>query len=488
MRIAAGVVIALSIASSSFAALSKEHADFPKGPAHYLLTKAELAEWKSVQTDEQAKAFIVAFWARRDPTPGTPANEFRDGFDERVKLADANFASSRSAGSATDRGKVFVLLGAPAKARKTATQPGTVQGPPTGMPAGLGDIDTRSPQTVQGYSPKEVWTYEQGKSAIKLGQPLVEIAFIDQYGSNEWKLDRAPTTDYVTVFDNVARSFIVPLAATAPAPAPPATFKNAALAAAAPSPHLFVSYGEFVTPAGENFIPVQLYASAAAGLAGGAKGTFFGRIEKAGGETVSIFEEPAALVATNGGAYIDATLSLTPGEYRGTFGFAGEGKAPVVVSTPISVSGLDKDAAGVSALILSNHIYALTEAQAPTDAYSFGGLKVVPKSDRVFRRSDELWYFFEVRNPGLDSATQAPKLLVKLTLNGTTATGAPVKMGLPPEETPARELKGVPGHWAIGQAMLLETFQPGEYMLAVKVTDLTTKQSYDMQEQFRIVE
>jgi len=355
------------------------------------------------------------------------------------------------------------------------------------MPANLGEIDSRANQSVQAYSPKELWLYEQGKTELRLGQPLVEIAFIDQYGSNDWKLDRVPTTDYVAVFDNIARSFLAETTAASPAPAPPA-FKNAALAAAAPSPNLFVSYGEFVTPGGEHFVPVQLYATAASDLGGGAKGTFFGRVEKTSGEVVSIFEEPAVLVATHGGAYINATLSLAPGEYRGTFGFSGEGKPALAATTPISVSGLDKDAAGVSALILSNHIYALTEAQAPTDAYAFGGLKVVPKSDGVFRRADELWYFFEVRNPGLDAVTHAPKLLLKLSLTGTTAQGAPVKMGLPPEETPARELKGVPGHWAIGQAMPLETFQPGEYTLAVKVTDMMTKQSWDMQGKFRIVE
>src|SRR6185436_6886066 len=90
MKIAAACSLALWIAASSVAALSKQHADFPKGPAQYLLTKDELTAWKSVQTDEQAQAFIDQFWARRDPTPGTVRNEFHEGFDERVKIADAN--------------------------------------------------------------------------------------------------------------------------------------------------------------------------------------------------------------------------------------------------------------------------------------------------------------------------------------------------------------------------------------------------------------
>ncbi len=378
------------------------------------------------------------------------------------------------------------------------------------MPANLGAINADANRSVQGYSGKELWTYEQSTVNFELGQPAVEILFIDQYNSNEWKLDRMPSTDTATVFEKIARSYVVqpnltevPVLAAirgvASVPvAAPLVFKNPALGAAidelragkaAASPNLHVSYGEFVTPKGENFVPVQLYASAATGLAAGAKGTFFGRIENAtSGEAVVLFEEPATLASTSGGSYVDASLALPPGQYRGTFGFTADGKSTTLVSSPMSVSGLDKDAVGVSSLILSNHVFAMTEAQSPTDPYAFGGLKVVPKSDRTFRKADELWYFFELRNPGIDAATSEPRLMVKLTLTGKTVQGAPVKMVAPPEETPARELKGVPGHWAVGQAMPLETFHPGEYTLAVKVTDLTNKQAYDLQAEFRIVE
>src|SRR5687768_4214225 len=114
------VVAACAIAAGAFAALSKENADFPKGPAQYLFTKEELAAWKSVQTDEQAEAFIELFWAKRDPTPNTSANEYRDGFDERVKVANTNFHGAKGVtGAMSDRGKVFLLMGAPTKVRKT---------------------------------------------------------------------------------------------------------------------------------------------------------------------------------------------------------------------------------------------------------------------------------------------------------------------------------------------------------------------------------
>jgi len=171
------------IAATADAALSKEYAAFPKGPAEYLLTKEEAAEWKSVQTDDQAKAFIERFWSRRDPTPGTPANEFRDSFNNRVKTADERFHTARVAGSATDRGKVFMVLGGPTKLRRSSNAPAsTIQAPPSRATDPL-------PGTQQ-YSPKEIWVYEQAKVEIPLGQPAVEVVFVDQYGTNDRSEER----------------------------------------------------------------------------------------------------------------------------------------------------------------------------------------------------------------------------------------------------------------------------------------------------------
>jgi GWxTD domain-containing protein len=503
-NIALCTVMLFSFAAAASAALSKEYADFPKGPAQFLLTKEEVTEWKSVQTDEQAKEFIDRFWARRDPTPGTPVNEFRDSFNTRVKIADERFHTAKVPGSATDRGKVFMVLGGPTKLRRSRDVPvSTIQAPP-----GRVDPSDSSIQGAQAHSPKEVWEYEQAKIDIKLGAPLIDVTFIDQYGTNDWKIERQAGTDVYTLFENVARSYIVqpgvllpvapaPAATAAAAVAPaPTQFKNDALRAAvdeiragkaAASPNLFVSVGEFVTPAGEDFVPVQLYLPASAGLEAGAPVTFFGSVEK-GGETVALFEDPTALVATNGGVYVARSLSLAPGDYRGTFGIAKEGKPPVLVSTALTVTGLDKDAAGISPLILSNHVYPMTTAQGPTDPYSFGGLRVVPKSDATFRASDDLWYFFELRNPGIDPASNAPKITVKLSVTGKTTQGGDVTMTAPAEETPAQELKGVTGHWGIGQAMPLETFKPGDYTLAVKVTDMISKKAYELKGQFRIVQ
>lgn len=508
MKKIAVALVATALATSAWAALSPQYADFPKGPAQFLLTKDELNAWKNVKTDEQAKNFIDLFWARRDPTPTTPANEFREGFDQRVKLADDNFGANKKAGSLTDRGKVFVLLGAPTRMRRSGSATGS-----TIQTAGGLNTNPNPSQSAQPDSPKWVWIYEQAKTRLQLGTPELEINYIDQYSTGDWTLERG-RNDHQTVFAKVAQATIAqpdlkqvptfapaaaaPVAATQVAVAPaPATITTAALRAAvdavragttAAAKDVYVSHGEFITADGEHFVPVQLYVPKGAALPADANVTFFGAVEKAEGGEVVAFEEAATLAATKDDRFVAKSLRLEPGKYKGTFGLAVEGKPLSVVTSELTVAGLTKEGVGISNLLLSNNVYPLSEAQLPTDPFAFGGIQVVPKSDRTFRRSDELWYFFELRNPAIDPATSAPKLLVSLTVAGKSAEGKNVKMAAPAEETSARELKGVAGHWAVGQAMPLETFKPGDYTLSVKVKDMTSGQTYDLKESFKIVE
>ncbi len=87
--------------------------DWRSGPVRYILTRNEDKAFKRLRTDEERAAFIERFWARRDPTPVTPFNEFRVQFRERVAAANRQFQDSAVPGWKTDRGKIYVLLGPP---------------------------------------------------------------------------------------------------------------------------------------------------------------------------------------------------------------------------------------------------------------------------------------------------------------------------------------------------------------------------------------
>ncbi|MEN6312226.1 MAG: GWxTD domain-containing protein, partial [Acidobacteriota bacterium] len=79
-----------------------------------VITSVERDVFSKLQTDRERDSFIEAFWKHRDPTPGTPENEFKT--EHYRRLAYANQYLGRDAvgpGSRTDRGRMYILLGEP---------------------------------------------------------------------------------------------------------------------------------------------------------------------------------------------------------------------------------------------------------------------------------------------------------------------------------------------------------------------------------------
>ncbi len=499
-----GALIALALAAPTYAALSEQYKDWHEGPVKWLLTDQEMKEYKSIKTDEEAQNFIDLFWARRDPTPGTPINEMKLGFEQRVEIANERWASGKTAGALTDRGRVFLLLGAPNRLGRTSNAPESTH--QSGMSSNAID-NARGTK-----APTEVWYYEKENRPAVGGDIDFDVSFIDYYGNNDWKMVMTgkrgvndlllKARDYFIAQPGLEMVPDYSMTATTPVVnnveveevATEFTndylkslyddFKRQAIAA---EDDLHLTYGEYVTPAGQYFVPVQLYIPGNAGIDTSGELTFFGVVEKADGEIVAVYEEPVTLLASNADSYYDMSLMLQPGEYVGTFGLARDNKAVAIAKTDLALEGLDETEASVSDLILSNNIFALTEAQAATDPYAFGGLKVVPKGDATFGAQEELWYFFEARNPGLNEEGK-PQFRVKLDVEGKKADGSAVKMGAPMMEVNAEPVKDTEGHFMVGSSFPAGAFPPGNYTLKAKIFDSVAKQTWNIEKEFRIVE
>jgi GWxTD domain-containing protein len=505
------------VASSAFAQLSAQNRDWATGAVQYIMTPQEQAQWKQVKNDAEAQAFQDLFWAKRDPSAGTPANEYRAAFEQAVQYADEHFAEGRRKGSLTDRGRVLLLLGPPSRIERTggsatATMPGSMAGTTTGD------------QPV----PAQIWVYDAGKSAV-LGNQQLRVTFTDQFSNNNWTLQRGGGVDLADLTRRALTSTIVnpnmtqaPAAApamterqatiptaTAPAPAVQAgigAFKTDALKAAVesfkgakinPYKSINVSYTELVSPAGDYYVPLQLYVPKSAGLTADQVTTFFGTIEDATGTAVAIFEEPATLSTSNGDLYFDKSLTtLKPGTYRATLGLADKSGAPVIMSTQqIELKGLAKDDTGISRLVLASDVHQ-TEAAALVGApYAFGRVKIVPKGDRVFTNKDEITYFVEVVNPGIDPATNSPKLQVKLELAGTGTKDKPGRtISAPIADATPLPLSGAPGpgQYAIMAGIPLGEMKTplpaGDYTMRVKVYDQVKKLSWTAEQPLKVVQ
>ncbi len=78
----------------------------------YIIEPAERVRFLSLKADAEYEAFIVQFWLRRDPTPGTPMeNEFKEEHYRRILYADERFGEVGSSGWRTDRGRIYIQLG-----------------------------------------------------------------------------------------------------------------------------------------------------------------------------------------------------------------------------------------------------------------------------------------------------------------------------------------------------------------------------------------
>ena len=78
----------------------------------YIITSEERAQYLRLTNNKDRDQFIVQFWLRRDPTPGTPENEFKEEHYRRIAFANIHFADS-VAGWRTDRGRIYILNGPP---------------------------------------------------------------------------------------------------------------------------------------------------------------------------------------------------------------------------------------------------------------------------------------------------------------------------------------------------------------------------------------
>ncbi|MBZ5596191.1 MAG: TonB family protein [Acidobacteriia bacterium] len=79
----------------------------------YIIDDKERAAFKALTADEERENFIVQFWLRRDPTPGTPENEFKEEHYRRIAYANERFAAIDLPGWKTDRGRIYIIFGPP---------------------------------------------------------------------------------------------------------------------------------------------------------------------------------------------------------------------------------------------------------------------------------------------------------------------------------------------------------------------------------------
>ncbi|HEV7396324.1 MAG TPA: GWxTD domain-containing protein [Pyrinomonadaceae bacterium] len=147
--------------------------DWPKSDVKLIITPEEEAAYNKLQTPEERENFIHEFWNRRDPSPDTEENEYKDEYYERIAYANEHFASGK-AGWLTDRGRIYVKWGKPSE----------IESHPAG---GRYQRMSYKDDSVTTY-PFEIWFYRY-LPGVGSG---IEIEFVDPTGSGEYRIARNP--------------------------------------------------------------------------------------------------------------------------------------------------------------------------------------------------------------------------------------------------------------------------------------------------------
>ena len=130
----------------------------------WIITDEETSAFKQLSNDEERDQFIEQFWLRRDPTPDTEENEYKEEHYRRIAYANEHYAAGK-AGWRTDRGRIYIVFG-PADEIEAHPSGGQYDRP---MEEGGGNTSTY---------PFETWRYRYIEGFGSQGQEVM-IEFVD---------------------------------------------------------------------------------------------------------------------------------------------------------------------------------------------------------------------------------------------------------------------------------------------------------------------
>jgi len=484
----------------------------------YIITDEERAAFKQLSNDEERDNFIEAFWQRRDPTPDTEENEYKEEHYQRIAYANEHFAAGVP-GWKTDRGRIYIVFGKPDEIESHPSG-GTYERP---MEEGGGETST---------FPFEDWRYRYIEG---IGQEVI-VEFVDtcMCGEYHMTLDRSEKDALLmtpnaglTLWEqmgmaNKAQRFnggmerlglgpqssmlqakefdrLEEFAKLQQAPA----IKFADLTEEVNSkvilnPMPFDVRSDFVKVTSDTvLVPVTIQMKnrdiTFVNKDGVQRGTvnIFGRLTTLMGKVVQTFEDtvqvdvPAELLprtAENASVYWKA-LPLRPGRYKLYVAVKDvNGDRKGIWSRSIVVPEYSEDKLSTSSLIVADQMEPVPTKAIGSGSFVIGTTKVrprVPPSDgkpALFHRDKDqkLNFWMQVYNLGVDEKTHKPSATFEYDITNV-ATNKAVVQKIETTET----MGNVGDQVTLEKSIVSANLQPGVYKIQIKVNDNISKQTID---------
>jgi GWxTD domain-containing protein len=485
----------------------------------YIISDEERTAFKRLQTDEEREQFIEQFWLRRDPTPDTVENEFKEEHYRRIAYTNENFASGIP-GWKTDRGRIYITYGPPDE-KETHPSGGTYERP---SEEGGGTTST---------FPFEQWRYRYIEG---IGTDI-NIEFVDPTMSGEYRMTMDPSEKdallYVpgaglTMMEQMGMSskddrfnrtdgthLGVPFGAEtekmnqfnrleqfAKLQRPPAVkFKD--LEAAVNSR---ISYNILPMKVRADFFPLteasvltfitlqfdnkDLQFHAKDGVQKAAV-NIFGKVSTMTRRIVTNFEDTVEV--TSPAEYLQQTaqrksiynksVPLAPGTYRlNVVAKDVVGGNLNSYEVALVVPRMDGEKLTASNIVLADLIEHVPTKSIGMGQFVIGTSKVRPRVDDIFKRDEKMGIYFKIYNFGTDGENRIPEgeVSYEVTKNGTNEKIF---------ET-TEDVSKIPGASAnqvtIEKLLPLKDLLPGQYTLRVKITDKFRKQVLTPSAQFTV--
>ena len=478
------VVVVVAIGAATVAAqdkLSKGDKKWIEEEVGPIITKQEMAMFQEIDKDDR-KLFKELFWMRRDYDPGTRDNKYRDGFAQRIKVANDNFKSRGRKGSQSDMGKVFLLMGSPDEQQRggSAGEGGLpeIPGAAENENANEGPAPPRIPSARSGggSSDTTVWVYHPKPS---LGIPdglAVEFRRREPFGYRvanmddiEEYLERAKermvanrAIGYALDDNGRLRKPDDKFDPNSPAKTVLSALRNTGETSSAIAFTTTPSF--FQASDGEIYVPIDFAISegpTSDNL------TFFYTVEDADGFERNQAEEPVQLTKDAAGRWrYEYPIQLAPGLYTLYVGFLDT--AANVHGTQIidlQVPSFEGDALALSSVVMFSTMDKTDEVNgAPGKAFLLASHHFKPKGERVYNHSEVLSGILYAYNYGL--AGEQPNLTLQVSIFKDGEKRAQMK------DTPFGAQASHMALTIFDIPLNISRFkEPGDYTIEITVTD-----------------
>ena len=474
------LLFVVPLASGGSTPTGPDDENWANSPEAYFLTAAERKEWDGLRSRDNRIDFIERYWLKRDPTPGTAANEFRDLVLARIRTADQRYRIEKIPGSRTAQGFVFIVFGTPARVEEQ-------HAPPLPPPRRLAAGDTYDAVGIrEGTETTHTWIYDTRRTPKilqALGVPSLSMTFVMEPNRHKDELQnpglvheyREKLARQTIVNPDLVPAPSVPLAALAPAAPAAPRLSGIPLSAAVraileKAPPQAVSedekqplFGSAVLWGARDKPETLAWVFLPEGKRASEKLSFHALIRAdAGGREIAAGSEAATSSSTlptaRPGRVLVRRFNLPPGNYSASFAVTEEGERPVASGTiPVRVPELEADFA-ISSMLVSAGISP--PVKGGESSFLFGSAEALPRADATFSRTESLWYFVQLANVSEgDKITQEVRLL-----HGPRTVAAH-------PASPAQLQEIAPGRYAFGYELPLSSLEPGSYVLYVTVRD-----------------